>query len=189
MGKFINKNMLIDQESGEVLNEKFWIGYDGFSDKGYRYRAKSVYIRYFFDSLPENYDYESLFLLFMISELMNEENMLVYRVKRKSKFSNIIYKPLDKEEIRQSLRFKYGINKFKRCWSKLTKYALKQIRYHDYICWAVNPAIFSKCKDVPFWLYEEFQDSMNPHLAASTVKKLQNKVRNLYYETNDDDQT
>lgn len=74
-----------------------------------------------------------------------------------------------------------GINKFDRCWKKLNKYALKQIRYHDYICWAVNPSIISKCREVPYWLYDEFQESINPHLSAIAVKKLQRKLDELYY--------
>lgn len=182
MSRYISKKMLIDPESGEVFDEKFWIGYDGFSEKGYRYRNRAVFIRYFFDSLPENYDSATLLLLFMVAELMNDENMLVYRVKRKSKFSNILYKPMDKENIRNTTRFRYGINKFEKCWRKLNKYAVKQIRYHDYICWAVNPSIISKCRDVPYWLYEEFQDSMNPHLSAATIKKLNNRIASMYYD-------
>lgn len=181
MGKYINKNVIIDPESGEILKEKFWVGYDGFCEKGYRYRNRALYIRYFFDSLPDNYDSDTLLLLFMIAELMNEENMLVYKVKRKSKFSNIIYKPMDKEDIRMATRYRYGINKFNRCWRNLTKHSLKQIKYHDYLSWAVNPSVISKCKDVPYWLYEEFQDSMNPHLSAQAINKLQKKVQNLYY--------
>ena len=85
MGKYINKNVIIDPESGEVLKEKFWVGYDGFCEKGYRYRNRALHIRYYFDSLPDNYDSDTLLLLFMIAELMNEENVLVYKVKRKSK--------------------------------------------------------------------------------------------------------
>lgn len=154
----------------------------GFQINGYKYRNRAVYIRYFFDSLPDNYDESTLMLLFSIAEMMNEENMLVYRVKRKSKFSNIIYKPMDKDDIRERTRFKFGQHRFDRCWRILKKHALKQIRYHQYLCWAVNPSIVSKCRDVPYWLYDEFKEYMNPHLAAKTVMKLDRKVKEMYQD-------
>lgn len=178
MGNYINRRTLIDSETGEVLQEKNWLGYDGFSDKGYTYRRKSISIRYFFDSLPSNLSKDAWTLLMMIAELMNEENVLVYRVERKSKFSSIIYKPFDKDDIREKVRFKYGKNKFDKCWQELIKKCLKRIQYYDYIVWAVNPAVVSKCRYVPFWLYEEFQEYMNPYLSATTIKKLQQKISN-----------
>lgn len=180
MGEYINKKVQIDAETGEIMNEKYWLGYDGFSEKGYKYRNRAVHIRYYFDSLPDNYDESTWTLLFLIAELMTEENMLVYRVKRKSKFSNIIYKPMDKEYIKEHIRFKYGRHRFDRCWSVLRKSALKQIRYHQYLCWAVNPSIISKCRDVPYWLYDAFKEYMNPHLSAKAVQKLNRKVKELY---------
>ena len=180
MGEYINKKVQIDAETGEIMDEKYWLGYDGFSEKGYKYRNRAVHIRYYFDSLPDNYDESTWTLLFLIAELMTEENMLVYRVKRKSKFSNIIYKPMDKEYIKEHIRFKYGRHRFDRCWSVLRKSALKQIRYHQYLCWAVNPSIISKCRDVPYWLYDAFKEYMNPHLSAKAVQKLNRKVKELY---------
>lgn len=180
MGKYLNKKIQIDTETGDILDEQYWLGYDGFSDKGYKYRNRAVYIRYYFDSLPDNYSESALMLLFLIAELMNDENMLVYRVKRKSKFSDTIYKPMDKDDIRERLRFKFGRHRFDRCWSILKKHAVKQIRYHQYLCWAVNPSIVSKCRDVPYWLYDAFKEYMNPHLAAKTVNKLDRKVKELY---------
>ena len=168
MGKYINK----------IMSENNWIGYDGFNEKGYKYRNKSQHLRYYFDAIPPNLSEESYTLLSMIAELTNEDNVLVRRVERKSKFSSIIYKPLDKEDIRNMTRYRYGINKFDRCWKELSKKCLKKIRYYDYLVWSVNPAIYNKCKYVPFWLYEEFQDYMNPYLSASAIKKLQNKIHN-----------
>lgn len=43
----------------------------------------------------------------MLAEIMNDENMLVYRVKRKSKFRKIVFKPYDKEELRERIRYKF----------------------------------------------------------------------------------
>jgi len=154
----------------------------GFSEKGYKYRNRGVYIRYYFDSLLDNFSEATFTLLFQIAELMTEENMLVYRVKRKSKFSNIIYKPMDKEYIREHIRFKFGRHRFDKCWSQLRKNTIKQIRYHQYLCWAVNPSIVSKCRDVPYWLYDAFKESMNPHLSAKTVNKLTRKVQEMYQD-------
>jgi len=177
MGEYINKKTVIDSETGEIIKYNNWIGYDGFNDKGYKYRNRSPHLKYFFDSIPPNLSEEAFTLLMMIAELTNQDNVLVRRVERKSKFSSIIYKPLDKDDIREGTRYRYGINKFDRCWRELTKKCLKKIQYYDYKVWAVNPAVICKCKFVPFWLYEEFQDYMNPYLSASTIKKLQEKIR------------
>lgn len=179
MGQYINRKTVIDSETGEILKENNWIGYDGFNDKGYKYRSKSTFLRYFFDSLPSNLSESAFLLLIMIAELVNEDNVLVYRVERKSKFSSIIYKPLDKDDIRERTRYKYGQNKFDKCWAELTKHYLKRVKYYEYTVWALNPSVFSKCKQVPFWLCEEFQEYMNPHLSAITIKKLQNRINNL----------
>lgn len=179
MGQLINKKTVIDSETGEIMKENNWFGYDGFNNKGYIYRRKSIYIRYYFDTIPSNLSESATMLLLMMTELANEENVLVTRIERKSKFSNIIYLPLNKDEIRERLRFKYGQNKFDKCWKELKKQCIKRIKYHDNMAWAINPSIMSKCKQVPFWLYEEFQDYMNPYLSAITIKKLQNKINSL----------
>lgn len=126
MGNLINKKTIIDSETGEILKEKNWLGYDGFNENGYQYRRKAVHIRYYFDAIPDNLSEGAMMLLFMISEIMNEDNVLVYRVKRKSKFSSIIYKPLDKEDIAERIRYRYGKNKFDRCWRELTKHCIKK---------------------------------------------------------------
>lgn len=181
MGNYINKKTVIDSETGEIVKEMNWFGYDGFNDKGYKYRRNACFIRYYFDALPNNLSKDALFLLFMIAELMNEENVLVYRVKRKSKFSSIIYKPMTKDDIAERVRFHYGINKFEKCWRELIKHCLKRIEYKDdTFVWAVNPSIISKCKQIPIWLYEEFKDYMNPFLTAITIKKLQDKINSQY---------
>lgn len=180
LGNLINKKTVIDEDTGEILQEINWKGYDGFNDNGYNYRRRACFIRYYFDALPSNLSEDAWHLLLMIAEIMNEENVLVYRVHRKSKFSNIIYKPLDKEEISERVRFRFGINRFDRCWKELTKHCLKRIKYHEYMAWAVNPAIVSKCKYVPIWLYEEFKTYMNPFLNATTIRKLQNRIDSQY---------
>lgn len=179
MGQYINKTTMIDAETGEVLKENNWFGYDGFSETGYKYRNRSNHIKYFFDSIPGNLSEGAWILLFMIAEIMTEENLLVYRVERKSKFSTIIYKPYDKEDIRERLRYPYGLNKFDRCWRELCKHCLKRVQYREYMVWAVNPTVVSKCKEVPFWLCDEFKNYMTPHLTAATIKKLNQKIDNL----------
>lgn len=179
MGHYINRTTMIDSETGEVVKENNWIGYDGFSNNGYKYRNKQTHIKYFFDSLPNHISESSWTLLLMIAEIMNNDNMLVYRVERKSKFSTIIYKPYDKEEIRTRTRYVYGINKFDKCWKELTKHCLKKIQYYQCVAWAVNPAVINKCKEIPFWLCAEFKEYMTPYLSAATIKKLQNKIDNL----------
>ena len=178
MGKIINRKVSIDEETGEIIDEKGWIGYDGFTNKGYQYRRRESCIRYFFDSLPDNLSEASWILLMMIAEIMNEENLLVYRVKRKSKFSTIIYKPYDKDEIAERVRFKYGKNKFDKCWRELCKHCIKRIKYQDFMVWAVNPAVVSRCRTTPYWLCEEFISYMAPHLSAKTLTKLELRIKN-----------
>lgn len=179
MGSYLNKKTLIDPETGEILRENNWVGYDGFNDLGYKYRSRSPYISYFPDSLPANLSEDSFLLLMMICEIANKDNVLVRRVERKSKFSSIIYKPLDKDEIREATRYKYGMNKFDKCWRELTKKCLKRIDYYNYKVWAINPAMYMKSRYVPFWLYAEFKEYMDPHLTALTIRKLENRIHSL----------
>lgn len=176
MGEYVNKKIVIDSDTGEVVKEDSWIGYDGFNSKGFRYRFRGNPTKIFMDSIPSNLSMESLILLFMMEEIANEENALVRKIERKSKFSSIVYLPLDKEEIRTSTRYTYGMNKFDRCWRELNKRCIKKLQYRSYLTWIINPAIIHKTKYIPFWLYEDFQDSMNPHLSALTIKKLQGKI-------------
>lgn len=180
MGNYINRQTVIDSDTGEILKDKTWLGYDGFNDKGYNYRRRAIHIKYYFDALPCNLKQDELMLLLMLAEIANNENVLVYRVDRKSKFSSIIYKPMDKEYIASHIRFHYGQNKFDRCWRALSKHCIKRIKYHEYMAWAINPAVVSKCREVPIWLYEEFQEYMNPYLSASAIKKFQNKIDSQY---------
>lgn len=177
MGEYINRKTTIDSETGEIIKTTVWNGFDGFNATGYLYRPKAYSARFFPDTIPINLSQDAYTLLFMIAELANEENVLVRRVERKSKFSSIIYVPLDKEDMRTSTRFKYGMNKFDRCWKELTKRCIKKIQYRTYQSWAINPAVITRCKYIPFWLYEEFQDSMNPYLSARAIRKLQDKIQ------------
>jgi hypothetical protein len=175
---YINTHTLIDEETGEVLKEKSWYQYDGFTEKGYKYRYRALHVKYFFDTLPDNLSEGAFLLLMMITELMNDENVLVYRVKRKSKFSSVIYKPMDKDDIREKLRYKYGQNKFDSCWRELTKHCIKKVDYHGKKTWAVNPTIAVKGNQVPYWLCEEFFNYITPHISVLAIKKLQERITN-----------
>ena len=107
MGKDIVRNTIIDPNTGEVISEKSYVHYDGFNDKGYKYRFRtSGIIKIYPDSIPVTLSADSFLLLYMLAEIANEDNALVYRIKRKSKFSSIIYKPYDKEELRKKLKWK-----------------------------------------------------------------------------------
>lgn len=183
MGRYINKKMVVDEETGELIKQVNWYGYDGFNEKGYRYRKSADYIRYYFDTIPQDLSESSFYLLLMLAELANEENALVYRVERKSKFSNIIYRPYDKTELRDKVRCKYGRNKFNECWNELTKHCLKKVQYKSFQAWVINPAMISKCKVLPYWLYDEFEQYINPYLSASAINKFHNKLNELKYNT------
>lgn len=177
MGKDIKKQVLVDGETGEVLRESSFFNYDGFNDKGFKYRYRHDYIREYWDSIPSNLSEGAYLLLIMLGEICNDENVLVRRVDRKSKFSSIIYKPLTKEEIRSRLRYKYGENKFDRCWTELKKHCVKLVQYYEYKVWAINPAYVSRCKQVPDWLYDEFKEYMMPHMTKLAVQKFENRLK------------
>ena len=177
MGKNIVKKSIIDSDTGELIKENTFMYYDGFNDKGYKYRYRANSIKIFSDSIPSTLSESAFLLLYMLTELANEDNVLVHRVTRKSKFSNVIYKPMDKEHIMNNLRYKYGKNKFDKCWNELKKHCIKKIRYHEYLVWAINPAVFSRCRQVPPWLYDEFKIYMNPHLSNLAIKKYQDLLK------------
>ena len=54
MGEYINIRTTIDGDTGEVLKENNWVGYDGFTNKGYKYRARQSHIHFHMDSIPNN---------------------------------------------------------------------------------------------------------------------------------------
>lgn len=178
MGETFNKKITIDKH-GQIISERIWTNYDGFSDKGYKYRGKQNYIRYYPDALPNNLDHEALLLLFMVAEIMNEENMLVYRVTKKSKFSKILYKGYTQDDIRARLRFPYGQNKFNRAWAQLKKHCVKKIRYYDTLAWAVNPSVISRCHFLPDFLYLEFKDYLNPFLSPHAISEFQRRTEGI----------
>lgn len=173
MGNNIIKKTTIDGTTGEVLKERAFFSYDGFNDKGYKYRYRADYIRYYWDSVPAGISESSFLLLIMMSEICNDENVLVYRITRKSKFSNILYKPMTKEDIIEKTRYKYGKNKFDKCWKELRKHCIKQIEYRGIRAWAINPAIISRCKQIPPWLYDEFKEYLNPYMSKLAINKFQ----------------
>ena len=177
MGKNIIKKSIIDPNTGEIIKENNFLSFDGFNEKGYKYRYRSESINIFFDSIPSTLSKEAFLLLYMLAEIANEDNVLVYRVTRKSKFSTIIYKPLDKDGIMKMLKWKYGQNKFDKYWNELKKHCIKKIRYHEYLVWAINPAIISRCKYIPAWLYDEFSIYMNPYLPKMAIKKYQDLLK------------
>lgn len=181
MGKYINKKTIVDEETGEIIKEVNWFGYDGFNEKGYRYRKSAESITVYYDALPQDLSKDAFLLLTQLAEFADKENVLVYRIPRKSKFSNILYKPYDKETLREKLRYKMGINKFNECWSELNKHCIKRVEFRDMKVFALNPAIIMKGKILPYWLYYEFKDYINPYLSANAIKKFKNKIDEIIY--------
>lgn len=178
MGKDIARTTIIDPYTGEIIREKTFVHYDGFNEKGYKYRYRSGgTIKVYPDSIPGSLSEKAFILLYMLAELANEDNVLVYRVDRKSRFSSIVYKALDKESIREKLHWKWGINKFDKAWLELRKHCIKKIRYHQYLVWAINPAVVSKCSQIPPWLYDEFAIYLNPYMSKMAIKKMQNRLK------------
>lgn len=177
MGKDLIKKTVVDSNTGEVIMENSFFYYDGFNEKGFKYRYRADKITVFYDSIPTTLSDNAFLLLYMMAEIANEDNVLVYRVTRKSRFSSIIYKPLSKDEIKSRLRFKFGINKFNNAWRELKKHCIKEVRYHEYLVWAINPAIICRCKQVPPWLYEEFSQYLNPHMTNISIKKMQDLLK------------
>jgi len=179
MGNYINKKTLLDGETGEVLKEKTWVNYDGFTEEGYAYRPRSSQLRYFPDSIPDNLTEYDWSILIMMAEIMNDENVLVQRVKRKSKFNDTIYMPLTKDEIRERLRFKVGQNRFMKSWYHLRKHCIKKIKYHDAPAWCINPAVVMKSRYLPIWLYAEFYQYLDPYLSPTALKKIKARMKQM----------
>ena len=86
---------------------------------------------------------------------------------------------MDKEMIRNSLRYKFGENKFDKCWRELKKHCIKQIEYNNNLAWVINPAIVSRCKVLPDWLYNEFDTYLVPYLSKIAIKKFQDRKKTL----------
>lgn len=173
MGKDIIKKTMVDGDTGEVLREYAFFSYDGFNDKGYKYRYRANKIQYFFDTVPTDLSKDAFLLLIMLAEIANEDNMLVYKLKRKSKFSNILYKPMQRDEMIKAVRYKLGENKFDQCFRELKKHCIKKIKYHEYLTWAINPAYICKCKQVPPWLFEEFRSYLTPYMSKTAIRKME----------------
>ena len=176
-GKNLVRNTIIDPNTGEILKEKAFVHYDGFNDKGYKYRYRTHgSIVVYPDTIPVTLSEKAFRLLYMLAEIANEDNVLVYRVKIKSRFSDIIYKPLDKDQVRERLRWKIGENAFDKYWKELKKHCIKRVQYHEYLAWALNPAIINKCPQIPPWLYAEFSEYLNPYMTKLSIKKMQNML-------------
>lgn len=177
MSRDIEKKTIINPETGEIIKETFNMVYDGFSDEGFRYRYKSASkIEIHLDSIPPDLDKDAIYLLLMISEMATTENVLVKKIPVKKRFENMEYEAMKLDEIRLGCKNPFGRNKFTRYWTILRKQCIKRVWYHDILVFAINPAILNKTYYVPFWLYEEFQDYMNPHLTNYKIKKLQSKI-------------
>lgn len=158
-----------------LLNRERFLNTIGFTDKGsykYRYRNPNN-ITVYWDALPSGLDDKCFLLLMMLASLADGNNVLSRRVSRKSKFSTIVYKPMDKEDIRDSLKWKFGENKFDKCWTELKKHCIKQIKYYDdRLFWVINPAFVNRCRSVPYWLYKEFSVYMNPYMTKLAINKM-----------------
>lgn len=177
MGNDLIRTTRIDPETGEIINQKSFFYYDGFNEKGYKYRNKAVKVTVFPDCIPTTLSKEAFLLLYMITEIANDENVLVYRITRKSKFSTIIYKPMDKLDVMERIRFKYGKNKFDKYWNELKKHCIKKVQYHECNAWVINPAIINKCRQIPPWLYDEFDIYLNPYIPKTAIKKYQSLLK------------
>lgn len=150
-------------------------GFDGFTSKGYKYR-KTEGIRVFFDSIPADLSENAILLLLMLARVANNENMLVEKVPYKSRFSSIRYSALTIEEMRTRTAKVYGIVKYKKAFTELKKHCLKKIKYNGINAWAINPAFVMCSPFLPIWLYNEFQEDINPHLTAYAIKTFRSKI-------------
>lgn len=174
MGNNVVVRTTLDGNTGEVIKEKKFFSFDGFTEKGYKYRYRAGRIQIFPDTIPDSLSGDAFQLLYMLAELANDEGVLVYRVTRKSKFSEIIYKPLYREEIMRRLRWSYGHNKFDKCFRELKKHCIKKVPYYNTTAWCLNPAIVMIGRGVitPF-MYDEFKLYLNPYMSRGAIKKMQ----------------
>ena len=70
----------------------------------------------------------------------------------------------------------YGIVKYKKAFTELKKHCLKKIKYNGINAWAINPAFVMCSPFLPIWLYNEFQEDINPHLTAYAIKTFRSKI-------------
>lgn len=178
MGSNVVVRKTMDADTGEVLKEKKFFSFDGFTEKGYKYRYRAGRIQIFPDTLPDSLSSEAFQLLYMLAELANEEGVLVYRVTRKSKFSKIVYKPMGKEEMMERIRWHYGHNKFNKYWNELKKHCVKRVPYYNTTAWCLNPAVVMVGRGVitPF-MYDEFKLYLNPYMSRAAIKKMQDFLK------------
>ena len=76
MANVIKSIRTIDEETGEIYYEKNFKSFDGWNDKGYRFRGRYNAIKFYPDNMVK-VEPNIIKIFFLICNIMNEDNLLV----------------------------------------------------------------------------------------------------------------
>lgn len=173
MAEIIKKIRSIDTETGEIYFEKEWHSWNGWSDKGYKYRYRYSAVKFYPDNLPL-LEPNVLKIFFDICSIMNEENLLLEKKRPKDKYSGPKITPYTVSDIWEKLPHRFSEYSFKKAWQKITPKYIKKIKVFGKSIWAVNPAFANRTMYLPLFLWKEFKDDLSQKLSTSIVKRYEN---------------
>lgn len=170
LANIINKTTSVDADTGEIYYERQWKSFNGWNDEGYKYRYRYNSLKFYPDMLPR-VDPNILKVFFMICCITNEDNLLAYKTKSRSKYKKPELHIYTTEEIWEHLPYKISKYSFKNAWSKLVPRYIRKIKVEDKRIWAVNPAYANRCSTVPLFLFSAFKDDMKEKLGTFNYKR------------------
>ena len=177
MADVIKKITAIDADTGEIYYENKWKTFNGWTEKGYKYRYRYDALKFYPDNMPQ-LPPNIMKVFFLICNLMNEDNLLIEKTKNATKYSAPEIRALTMEEIRERLAYPISEYSFKKAWKAITPRHIKRIKFQGKWIWAVNPSFANRCRYIPVWLWYEFQQDLNPKLGASNVARYKNMYLN-----------
>jgi hypothetical protein len=173
MAEVINKTVAVDVETGEIYYQRSWAGFNGWTEKGYKYRNKYYPVQFYPDTIPKLLP-NTLKIFFYICMLMNEDNLLLERKAAKDKYSSPKIIPYTVEEIWEKLDYRFSMYSFKKAWQELTPKYVRKIKIYGKGIWAVNPAFANRTKYLPVFLWKEFSVDINNKLSKQVISRFQN---------------
>lgn len=172
MANVIKSIRTIDEETGEIYYEKNFKSFDGWNDKGYRFRGRYNAIKFYPDNMVK-VEPNIIKIFFLICNIMNEDNLLV-TIKKGNKYTGPEITPYTVEEIRENLPYCVSEYSFKKAWKALVPRYIRKIKLEGKNIWAVNPAFANRCIYVPPFLWENFKEDMNKFISNNNIKRYNN---------------
>lgn len=175
MADIINKVTSIDANTGEIYYERQTKGFNGWSDKGYKFRYRYSGLVFYPDNLPL-IEPNIFKVYFQICTLMNEENLLIQLKKTNNKYKAPELIPLTIDDIIEKIPYKISSYAFKKAWQQIVPRYIKRIKFNGKKVWAVNPAFANRCRYLPPFLWNEFKEDLNEKLGVYNIKRYENMV-------------